>query len=369
LDWDLTTDATPDQVLGMFPDAIPVGKAFGVVRLRRPDVEVATFREESGYQDHRRPKSVKFSGIEEDAWRRDFTVNALYWDPKDGKIFDPTGGLKDLRLRILRAIGDPGKRFQEDALRLFRAVRLVAQLGFTLDPTTAEKIQRYGKLLGKISGERLRDELRKCLLGPAPILALEEIRRLNLWERIFPEIPGERSVQILRRIEILHRTSQDFWSFELGLSSILIAIRSTEGVPTLLNRLKLSTFERKWILSLLEDLEKFPRIFQMREATLERWICEPYFEDLLRLERARALSEEGNLLPYEFARARWEARRSRSALEKNAKLLKGEDLIELGLSPGPRFSEILRTIEDLGIEQKLRSKEEALEYVLKHFVR
>lgn len=406
-DYDIATSADPDELCRLFPDSVTVGKAFGVLKVpvKKPDgattlLEIATFRQDLEYRDHRRPTGVLFSGPAEDARRRDFTINALFFDPKTSRILDVVGGTEDLRKRVIRAIGDPKIRFREDALRLLRAVRFTTRFGFTLEGATALAIQDRAKLIQKVSAERVRDELTLMLSGPDPSQSLRLLSELGLLGHVLPEVKALQGVpesptamvegdvwkHTLKLIDVLVaqnpiRPPTLTWAallHDIGKPQIYAASASSknynghelEGAQmarAVAERVRMSREEIDTIGALVEDHLKFRQVFQMRESTLQRFVREPHFEQLLALHRADATVLDGNLIYYEFCATRFaELKRQPSA--DASKLIGGEDLIQLGFKPGPKFSEILRTVEDLALERKLTSKEQALEYVVKHFV-
>src|SRR5688572_2808762 len=206
-DYDVATDAPPDRVRKLFKRTQAVGQAFGVilVRIGRSQVEVATFRAEGKYLDGRRPSEVRFTTAEEDAKRRDFTINGLFLDPLDGnRVIDFVGGQADLKAKLLRAIGNPDERFEEDHLRLLRAVRFAARFGLTIEPETAEAVRKHAPQLKRISPERIADELRRMLTPPKAQSAWALLRELGLLEVIFrqwpepPPLPGSSEYYPLR---------------------------------------------------------------------------------------------------------------------------------------------------------------------------
>ncbi|MCM2321779.1 MAG: CCA tRNA nucleotidyltransferase [Oligoflexia bacterium] len=407
-DHDLATSASPDELCALFPDAVTVGKAFGVLKVplrseggAGPEfLEIASFREDLEYDDHRHPKGVRFSGPEEDARRRDFTINALFYDPKTSRILDSTGGMQDLKDRVLRAIGDPRARFREDALRLLRAVRFTTRLGFELEPATAEAIKAQARLISHVSSERIRDELTLMLCGPHPAESVALLSKLGLLRLVLPELEAMRGVEqaatyhpegdvwthtlkILRCLEEQNpvRTPTLAWGAVLhDVGKPGAAVRSggknfngheADGAKlagSIGARLKMARSDLDRVTAIVQDHLKFKDVFQMRESTLERFVRQPHFEELLAVHKADSLASDGNLAYYEFCASRLESLKKGPTREL-PKLLDGQDLIQLGLSPGPTFSEILRTIEDLALERKLSTKEEALEYVVRHFVR
>jgi poly(A) polymerase len=405
-DHDIATSAGPDELCALFPRALTVGKAFGVIKVPcgAELLEVATFREDLDYSDHRHPKGVRFSGPVEDARRRDFTINALFYDPKTSRILDSVKGMEDLKNGVVRAIGDAPKRFQEDALRLLRAVRFATRLGFEIDPETYAAIRGRAKLILKISAERIRDELTLMMTGPNPDVSITMLSELGLLQHVLPELeslrglpqPGMASesgkssdvwTHTVRAIGLLarfapQRTPSLAWAALLHDVGKPVAAKRSGGknfngheldgarlARAIAIRLKMPRDQVETIASMLEVHLKFKDVFQMREATLQRFVQQTGFEELLALHKADALATDGNLAFYEFCASRLTAMKAGRAALVPPRLIDGTDLIQLGFYPGPRFSEILRTVEDLALEHKLGTKEEALEYVVRHFVK
>jgi poly(A) polymerase len=397
-DHDLATNADPDTLVSLFPDAVTVGKAFGVLKIplragsaghdeKLPEfLEIATFREDLEYRDHRHPTSVRFASEWEDAHRRDFTINAFFFDPATGKILDACGGFEDLKARKIRAIGDPSLRFKEDALRLLRAVRFAANLGFAIEEKTSESIRLRARLLSKVSVERIRDELSLILQGPHPARGLELLAEHELLGIALPELGRmkarepehwQATVRLLQKLShlapkrsleigfaaLFHRLSRTAEAAELPVEE---AAHRVEQVAL---GLRLSKDQAHRIQAVTEDLARFRDAFQMRDSRLVRWVAEAGFAELLELHRAQALAGDGNLAVYEFCLSRLRDLPRLQERLSGAKLLSGEDLIQLGLRPGPRFADILRTVEDLVIEGKLTTKEEALQHVLTQYVK
>ncbi|MBC7398265.1 MAG: CCA tRNA nucleotidyltransferase, partial [Bdellovibrionales bacterium] len=254
-DYDVATQATPDQVLKLFSKVVEVGKAFGVLRIITDtgrEVEVATFRTERDYQNHRHPNVVEFSSVKEDSARRDFTVNALYFDLKTSQVLDFYKGMDDLKDKILRAIGVPSERFEEDALRLMRAFRFSARLGFKIEAQTAEAIRAQSPLIREISIERVRDELEKMLLHPSAKSAIVEMDSLGVFENVMPEIAVARLEQrkvwdqtlrvltVLGNYERLEPVSFYWALFLLPTLRLYPMERRDKEVPKISTRLKLS---------------------------------------------------------------------------------------------------------------------------------
>ena len=390
-DWDVATAATPDEVLALWPDALTVGKAFGVVVVRdgTVQVEVATFRAESGYADGRHPDAVTFTTAEADARRRDFTVNAMFLDPVSGEVLDYVGGREDLARRLIRAVGDPRGRFAEDHLRMLRAVRFAAELDFDLDPATAEAIGDLAGRITSVSGERVSAELERILTAhPAGRRrGMELADRLGLLAVLLPEVAATRGTEqpaayhpegdvFVHTLECLARLREP--TYELALAALLHDVgkpatcRVRKGRLTfyghaklgeemagaVCRRLRLSTFARQrveWLVRRHMMLANWP---ELRVAKLKRLFAEPGFEELAELWRADALASGGTAEGYEALMARY-----RIAQEETVRpepLVTGRDLIAMGLEPGPRFGPILDAVYDAQLEGEVTTREEAL---------
>lgn len=372
-DFDIATSAMPEELEDLFPGALTIGKAFGVIKVpvavesrgMSEFLEIATFREDLEYVDHRHPSRVRFAGPDEDAQRRDFTINSLFYDHKSHRIFDVVGGLEDLENGIIRAIGKPEERFKEDALRLLRAIRFACRFDFEIEKHTWDAIILHAKLIKKVSSERVRDEITKMFQGPNPDRARELLQKSGLLKILLPEAE-KTSVHLFKALarDPLPRSSGLVWA---ALLSEVGGEDPTRAIQSMGDKMKLSRDEIKLAQKLVLDLPKFNEAPQMREATLQRWVREPYFDELLQLYRAQAMSQKGDLLAYkmmEFLRQKTLALAGR----ENLKLLTGDDLIQLGFQPGPQFSKILEDVETLTLENKLKTKDEALEYVVNKFV-
>jgi poly(A) polymerase len=378
-DYDIATSATPDEVQSLFPKTVAIGKAFGVMKVIAEDreLEVATFRKDGPYGDHRRPTRVEFGDVHADGSRRDFTINALYFDLKTNRVLDDFGGIQDLKDKVIRAIGDPEARFKEDALRLLRAVRFSARLQFGISDETRVAILKKAPLIRKISIERIRDELEKMITHASARHAVKELDSLGLLENVMPEISvaklNQRKVwdQTLRVLSVLgkyhlNEPSAFYWGLFLLPTLRLLPIEKREvEARKIAGRLKLSSECADQMAYLVRETPKFRDAFSMREATLLRWMKDSDFELLVRFHGLDAISYDGNLAGLEFVRAIYPDAKRRLEMKP---LLTGDDLVRLGMNPGPKFTEILRTIEDLALEGSLSTSEEALNYVLTHFV-
>ncbi|MBI2933059.1 MAG: CCA tRNA nucleotidyltransferase [Planctomycetes bacterium] len=391
-DIDIATSARPDDIERLFEKTVPVGREFGVIRVRKGDCEfeVATFRSDGPYLDGRHPSSVRFTDLRDDVARRDFTINGMMYDPIADQVIDLVGGRDDLARRLVRAIGNPRTRFEEDRLRMLRAVRLACQLDFSIDPETEAAIVALAGRITEVSQERIRDELRKILASPRRADGLERLHQLGLLRHILPEVAAMDGVpqppewhpegDVWTHTRLTMEKLDDEPSFELALATLLHDV----GKPATLvitdrirfnghdkvgeemsrdiaERLRLSTKQIDHIAWLVGKHMIFKDVPTMRPAKLKRLFAHPLFEDLMRLHRADALGGRGDLTTYEtLLRLRREFPPPAHPLPP---LVTGDDLIALGLKPGPAFKEILREIEDARLEGRLKTREEALAYL------
>jgi putative nucleotidyltransferase with HDIG domain len=388
-DFDVATSATPPEVLRLFPRADQVGAHFGVVLVREggEQVEVATYRRDLKYLDGRRPEGVEFeTDPRQDAIRRDFTVNALLLDPVTGEVIDFVGGRADLEARVIRAIGDPELRFREDHLRLLRAVRFAARLGFAIEPETFTAIQRLAPLVNSVAAERVRDELARILTEGHARRGLELLDASGLLQEILPEVAAMKGV---KQPPEFHPEG-DVWTHTLlmmdGLvsPSITLALgvllhdvgkpptfriaerirfdghveKGVEIAHTILSRLKVPNQVTEGVEALVANHMRFMDVTRMRESTLKRFMRIPDFEEHMALHRLDCLSSHGGLENYEFVRAKQAAVRPEEL--KPAPLVTGHDLIAAGYKPGPQFREVLSQIEDAQLEGRISTLEEGL---------
>jgi poly(A) polymerase len=366
-DIDIATSARPDQVLALFPHSTPIGASFGVVKVRvfRCAFEVATFRTEGPYIDGRHPSSVAFADARQDALRRDFTVNGLFYDPVADRILDFVGGRADLRRRVLRAIGPPRRRFAEDHLRVLRAVRLACSLGFRIETRTWQAVRKLAPAITSVSAERVRDELLKLLRGPDPERGLTLLRESGLLARILPELrptllrqrTGERadiSAMAAKALGLLRKSSP-----ALVLATLLLPA-GEDAAERICRRLRLPNSTVRAVRSLIAANAQLGDARNIRQSRLKRILMSPEGPEHLELLRVWCLAAGRGLDDY-----RWCVRTVRDIRREISAdpLLTGQDLIDLGYKPGPRFREILEAVEDLRLEHSLRSRREALEYV------
>jgi tRNA nucleotidyltransferase/poly(A) polymerase len=397
-DYDIATSALPSKVQKLFPGSVSVGAHFGVIVVREEGehFEVATFRTDGSYGDGRRPDRVEFSTPEEDARRRDFTVNGIFLDPVTGKIFDHVGGLADLQSRTLRAIGEPAARFREDHLRLMRAVRFATVLGYEIEPITWAALCAYAGDIRRISIERTRDELLRTLLHPARLRGFDLLAECGLLFQILPEMEAlqgctqppefhpEGDVWVHTRLML--SLLPDEISVPLLLSVLLHDIAKpptrtvdpdgrirfnghdklgAEMTGDILRRLRFSNDIIAATVEAVLNHMKFMHVKEMRTAKLKRWIASPTFSDELQLHRADCLGSNGMLDNFEFMRARQDEFSAAPALPPP--LLTGEDLKRMNYPPGPAYKDILTAVQDAQLDGTLSSKAEAEDYVRRHW--
>lgn len=390
-DVDIVTSASPEEVLRLFPESVPVGAKFGVVRVRidSREFEVATFREEGPYADGRHPSFVRFADVQADVQRRDFTINGLLYDPIEGRVLDLVGGLEDLQARLIRTIGDPRQRFSEDKLRMLRAVRLAVELDFQIAPEVAEAIRAMADQITVVSAERIREELVRILTGPAPGKGLRLLHEVGLLGAILPEVEAMVGVP---QPDVFHPEGDVFTHTALALdhlrspSAVLamgVLLHDVGKPPTytvedrvrfprhdevgaeialkVCRRLRFSNEETERIVALVREHMRFKDLPRMRPAKARRFLARPDFPDHLELHRVDCLASHGDLSTYEWAK---EAHARLSEEEPMPRrLITGDDLIELGLKPGPAFREILSAVEDEQLEGRISTREEALAFL------
>jgi len=400
-DYDVTTDATPEQVMALFPESIAVGAQFGVILIPRDrlKVEVATFRSDVGYSDGRHPDRVVYAKApQEDVQRRDFTINGLLMRHDTGAVLDFVGGQADLEAKAIRAIGEPGRRFAEDKLRMMRAVRFAARFGFEIEAATFRAIRRHVGEIHRVSPERLREELTKLLTEGVARRAFELLNETWLLEHVLPEIAAMKGVEQPPR----YHPEGDVWIHTLmmleGLppgaaptlawgvllhdvgkpptfqpaaetgdrirfnNHVEVGVRMAEAIC---RRLRLSNEDTEQILALVGNHMKFGAVEEMRTSTLKRFVRLPRFEEHLALHRLDCLSSHRHLDSYEFVQ-RFLAETPPEQVRPE-RLLTGDDLQDMGFRPGPLFSEILGALEEAQLEGEIKTHAEAERFVLERF--
>ena len=395
-DYDIATDATPQQVLQLYPDALTVGAQFGVVIVPHEtgNIEVATFRSDGRYADGRHPVEVRFAKTpQEDVHRRDFTINGLLFDPATDEVIDYVGGKADIRARRLRTIGDPIERFHEDRLRMLRAVRFAARFEFTLDGAAKQAIQKLAPQIHDVSAERVRDEIIKILTEGQARRGFELLDETRLLQEVLPEIKalqgveqppefhpeGDVWIHTLMMLEGLHHPTATLalavLLHDVGKPptfTIRERIRFDNHVEVgarmagaICARLRLSTRETERVVELVEHHLRFKDFPRMKRSTQLRFLRMEGFEEHLELHRLDCLSSHRDLTNYELARRLMEETPPERI--KPQPLLRGDDLIAQGYKPGPRFKEILQAVEDAQLEGKLQGRDDALRLVAEQF--
>jgi poly(A) polymerase len=399
VDFDVATSAPPEAVQGLFPRTVPVGAQFGVILVveeGRP-FEVATFRSDEAYVDGRRPSRVHFGSAEADARRRDFTINALFLDPDSGSVVDFVGGERDLRAGVIRAIGDARARIAEDRLRMLRAVRFAARLGFTIEPATQAAIVAAAPTITDMAAERIGDEIVMILTEGAARRGFDLLRDTGLLAHVLPEVARMRGV--VQSPEF--HPEGDVWTHTLLLldqlpagaaeTLALGALLHDVGKPlcagehrgritfyghtavgaemavAICQRLRRSRTTWERVAYLVHDHLRLVQAPRMRLATLKRMLRHEGFDELLSLARMDALASNRDLTYVEFC----ERRRGELAQEeiRPPRLLSGDDLVALGYTPGPRMGDILRALEEAQLDGQLRTREEAERFVAGRFPR
>ena len=399
-DYDVTTRATPEEVMSLFPETYAVGAQFGVVLVPTPDktgtVEVATFRSDEGYSDGRRPDSVRYSqDAREDVERRDFTINGLLLDPLKDEVLDYVDGRRDLAARIVRTIGEPERRFGEDKLRLLRAVRFAARLGYEIEPATFSAIPKLAPQIHQVSRERVADELTKMLTEGRARKAFELLDATGLLPEVLPEISAMKGVaqppqyhpegdvwqHTLLLLENLPRpcSRTQAWgallhdvgkppTFRVAPDRIRFDGHVEVGVKMaeeICRRLRFSNVDAEQTLALIQQHMRFGDLQRMKESTLKKFLRLPKIEEHIEQHRLDCLASHGDLSLYDFARGKLAAIAPEAM--RPAPLVTGADLIAHGYEPGPQFKKILAALEDEQLEGRLESKEQALTWTKQEF--
>jgi len=364
-DYDIATSARPEQVRKIFPRTVAVGASFGVIEVIGPPlangkpmmIQVATFRADLGYTDGRRPDAVRYCSAQEDALRRDFTINGMFYDPIACKLVDYVEGQKDLNNKILRAIGDANVRFAEDRLRMLRAARLVPRFDLSLDETTKAAIIANSSAIGTVSPERIADELRKIFQHPSRVFGVSLFIELGLAKQIFPEVFSTETVGMYSDIIAVLRYLPKVSSFPLVLASLLQTLSSKHAEETC-RRFKLSNVEIDATRSLVQFKDALLSPDQLRLCQLKKILVLPIIDDLLSLVSANLLSlgQDINAVEYCLRKlAEWP-----QEILDPLPLVGGEDLKSLGLKPGPKFKQILDLIRDEQLDGVLKIRAHAL---------
>ncbi len=356
-DYDVATDAEPADVIKLFKRTLKVGAKFGVVMVLTgsEQIEVATFRSETGYTDGRHPGSVKFTSPIEDAKRRDFTINAMFYDPVKKEVIDYVDGRADLEKRIVRTVGIPKERFDEDYLRMLRAVRFSAQLGFGIEPKTWSAVCANAKNIVGISGERIAMELEGILISPNRSIGASMLMTSGLADAIFHGFTSRQAEMAVRVLEHLRKKVD----FALALAALFVGW-TTEAALEKIKVLKLSRNQIKHIKFLLTGRGKLLNK-DMSLSALKLIAAEPYFQDLYELQRAIQKAEKKSVAALVTLRRRIKAL---GDIELKPKpVLNGNELIELGAVPGPTLGQLAQEMYIAQLEGQLETKKQAHQWV------
>jgi poly(A) polymerase len=401
-DYDVATSATPQEVMRLFPLTYAVGAQFGVVLVPvcqdSPDgtgdnysIEVATYRSDGAYSDGRHPDQVQFSAEARlDVQRRDFTINGLLLDPEGKEVLDYVGGLDDLKRNIIRTIGDPHLRFDEDKLRMLRAVRFAARFGYEIDQPTFIAIRERAAQIHQVSRERIRDEVLKMLTEGHAKRAFELLDETGLLGQVLPEIKKMQGVQQPPEFH----PEGDVWVHTLllleglpaGCSKTLalgVLLHDVGKPPTfqvmdrirfnqhaeigtlmaqeICRRFRMSNEDTEQVCALVANHMRFGDVMRMKESTLKRFLRLPKFNEHLSLHRLDCLSSHRDLTLYEFAKNKFETMPAEQVRPRP--LITGNDLIAAGFTPGPQFKQWLTAVEDAQLEGTISTKQEAMELV------
>jgi poly(A) polymerase len=423
-DFDIATSATPAEVMRLFPQSLSVGAKFGVtvVSQDRYSYEVATFRSDGTYNDGRHPEKVTYTNDPRlDVMRRDFTINGLLYDPLEGSVLDYVNGQADIHSGIIRTIGNPERRFQEDKLRLIRAVRFASRFNYRLEDDTRKAVHGLAGMIEQVSHERIRDEIIKILTGGYAARGISLLEDCNLLRYILPEVSnlqgipqppefhpeGDVWTHTLLMLELMDQKYSDemktmtsdsravlpvggpadegqYPSVSLSMGVLLHDIGKpptlqcvdrirfnhhpeigAQMAAAICERLRFSSKQVEQIISLVRDHLKFKDLPRMRPSTLKRFLRQKSFQEHLELHRLDCLGSHRNLETWKYARDKWEGLRPEEIRPKP--LISGDDLIRLGHKPGPLFKEILKSVEDAQLDGLIRTREAAEEFVLSHF--
>ena len=397
-DYDIATDARPEDVQALFPRTYAVGAHFGVIIVLEDDFqfEVATFRSDEAYIDGRHPSAVHFASPEEDAKRRDFTINGMFFDPVSDKVIDLVRGQTDIDAKLVRAIGEPAQRFEEDRLRMLRAVRFATTLDYQIDKRTWDALAANASSINQISAERIREELVRIFLSSNRVRGWDLLDASGLMSAILPELEAMKGVL---QPEQFHPEGDVFVHTRLMLSmlpedvsiSLVFAVLfhdvakpvtarvdetgrirfnehdriGAEMTEAIMRRLRFSGAEIEATIEMVRQHMVFKDAPKMRIAKLKRFMARPTFDEELELHRVDCQSSHRMLDNYEFLLRKREEFANEPIIPPP--LVRGDDLIAFGLKPGPKFGEILEAVETRQLEGKLRTRDEALDWVKSHY--
>jgi len=402
-DYDIVTSAHPEQVMAIFPRTVAVGAKFGVVAviIESHPYEVATFRSDDAYIDGRRPSRVNFSNSREDVFRRDFTVNGLLMNPETGEVIDYVCGRDDIEKKIIRTIGEPDKRFNEDYLRMLRAIRFAANLNYEIDPATKDAIAKNAAKIKQISAERLQEELNKILTRTGTRRGFELMTGTELLREILPEVDRLQGVEqpplfhpegdvwqhTLMMLELLPQNGEHAGNRPLAWSALLHDVgkavtrtedekgvhfyghvRSGEEIADdIMQRLRFSRADREVITNLIHYHMVFMNVQKMRKGRLKRFLRMPDFDLHLELHRLDCLASHNMLDNYEFCRKQLQHLDEEDL--HPPRLLTGDDLLALGIAPGKVMGEILRVLENAQLEGTIATREDAEKFIREKWIK
>jgi poly(A) polymerase len=396
-DFDIVTSALPDQVIKLFPKTISIGAKFGVVAviMENHPYEVATFRSDDIYEDGRHPSQVHYSSAKEDVFRRDFTINGLLMNPETGEIFDYVNGRSDIEKKIIRTIGNPDSRFNEDYLRMLRAIRFAANFDFIIEPAAQKAIERNAPKINQISSERMRDELNKILTRGGSRRGFELMMRTGILNEVLPEINNLKGVEqpprfhpegdvwqhTLNMLELLPQSGETEKNISLAWGTLLHDVgkavtrsedekgvhfyghvqKGEEIADDIMQRLRFSRTQRETVLALIRQHMVFMNVQKMRPGRLKKFLRMPDFDLHLELHRLDCIASHGMLDNYEFCRAQLQSLDQEDL--HPPRLFNGNDLMAMGFTPGKIIGEILLALEEEQLEGRIKTTEEAADFV------
>ncbi|MDR0306426.1 MAG: CCA tRNA nucleotidyltransferase [Chitinispirillales bacterium] len=389
-DIDIATNATPEAIRQIFGQTIGVGEQFGVMIVVESGIpfEVATFRSDIGIKDGRHPEQVVFTDAKNDALRRDFTINGMFYNPFTEEIIDYTEGQRDIREKVIRAIGDPNQRFSEDYLRMLRAIRFAARFGYEIEEQTFSAVKNNNTHIKEISVERIFTEMSKMLIQKNPGLSIELLHESGLLAQILPEVENLRGIEqppqfhpegdvfthTVKALSLLPAKPSPALAWAALLHDIgkpptmTVSDRirfnnhhraGAQMAEIILKRLKAPNALTDAVSGMVDNHMNFMNVSKMRLSTLKKFLSRPTILDELELHYADCLASHGDLENYYFLKARLGELKVDEIKPKA--LISGKDLIELGLKPGPVFGKILNDVYDLQLEDKITTREEAVE--------
>src|ERR1051326_98424 len=359
-DYDIATSARPEEVVKMFPRTERIGAQFGVILViyRGHPFEVATFRSDEAYVDGRRPTGVVYTDARQDVLRRDFTINGLLYDPVTKDVIDYVGGQADIKAKLVRAIGDARARFDEDKLRILRAIRFGARFGYQIEPVTWAAACAMAGKIHQVSSERVREELTRILTEGQAARGFRLLDESGLRTEILPDLDWTEHIQ--RSLKLLRPGTEP--DFAMG---VLLQQTAVSKVERIVQRLKFSRAEMHHIVALVENLPRFFGIHQMPVASLKRFFRLNRFEDHIELARIYRLAAGEDLADVNYVRRKRTEWTDQDIFPQP--LVTGDDLISMGFAPGPVFKDILNRLEEEQLEGRLANPGQALEFIKQNY--